>query len=260
MKKSVITLLLLIGGLSIEGKTIYIPVYNSYVFLQQGNDSVKVSSAKPSLELESFDKQFTLAVHHEEVTLEKVKAIKRANRTAGWSTFNTMLSVIAPGKRGSLFSRIQDIRQSSILLKMDKENANAEKVLSIEVWIDNNSDKELIVNDMIRGLAWYIRPKESLKFELSNPDLARLRVGDINNQSVCYATIGVGSMVNKWQVGWEDDESWIVAVYKKQVIEYEEYENLENYRRISKTDYSEKDMTIEEYKAFIKEQKRQNNR
>ena len=43
-------------------------------------------------------------------------------------------------------------------------------------------------------------------------------------------------------------------------IYYEEYENLENYRRISKTDYSEKDMTIEEYKAFIKEQKRQNNR
>ena len=245
MKKIVVFIFLFIGVLNIGGKTTYIPTYSSYIYLQQGNDSITVSNIKASLELESFDKLFTISVHHEEMSEEKVKSIKRAKAKAGWSTFNTVMSVLAPGQRGSIFSRIQDVRQSTTLLKMDKDNANSEKVPRIEIWVDNNSNKELIVNDMIRGLAWYIRPKESIQFEIANPEVARLRVSDIDNHNIQYATICVGSTIRKENLAWEDDDCWII-------YEYIDYPSIINYTYISKDDFTTRDLTLEEKKRVEK--------
>lgn len=245
MRKIAVLLLIFIGTLNIGGKTTYIPTYSSYIYLQQGNDSTIVSNIKASLELESFDKLFTISVHHEEMSEEKVKSIKRSKAKAGWSTFNTVMSVLAPGQRGTIFSRIQDVRQSAKLLKMDKDNANAEKVLGIEIWVENNSDKELIVNDMIRGLAWYIRPKESIQFEISNPEVARLRVSDIENKNIQYATICVGSSVRKENLAWEDNDCWII-------YEYIDYPSKINYTYISKDDFSTRALTLEEKRRVEK--------
>ena len=254
MKKIVITLILLIGCLTIKGKTTYIPTYYSYIHMKQGEDTVSINGNRISLEMTSYDKRFTVSVHHEDVTHEKVKAIKRAKAAAGWSIFNTVMSTIAPGKRGSIFSRIQDYRQAAMLTKMDVENANAEQVLEVEVWIDNNSDNELIVNDMIRGLAWYVQPHQSIQFEVSNPEVACLRISDISNSMIEFVTVGAGSSVTKEYISYEDDDCWVADIYPSN------YSNDMHrvpiaYKWINKTTYETKRLSINEFHKFKKEVK-----
>ena len=254
MRRSVITFLLLIGCLSIVGKTTYIPTYHSYIHIKHGEDTVSISGNRISLEMPSFDKRFTVSVHHEDVTHEKVKAIKRAKAAAGWSMFTTVMSTIAPGRRGSLFSQIQDIRQASMLTKLDAENAKAEQVLEVEIWIDNNSDSELIVNDMIRGLVWYVQPHESIQFEVKNPEMANLRVSDLNNSNVEYVTVGVGSSIRKEFISYEDDDCWVADIYQKD-LSVNEHRVPIAYNYINKTTYETKRLSIREYNEFKKEVK-----
>lgn len=255
MRKTIISLILLIGCLSIEGKTTYIPTYNSYIQIKQGEDTMSINGNTMSIEMLSFDKRFTVSVHHEDVTHEKVKAIKRAKAAAGWSMFSTVMSTIVPGKRGSIFSRIQDFRQASMLTKMDAENANAEQVLEVEVWIDNNSDTELIVNDMIRGLAWYVQPHQSIQFEVNNPEVACLRVSDLNNSMIEFVTVGAGSSVRKEYISYEDDDCWVADIYQKD-LSVNEHRTPIAYNYINKTTYETKRMTLSEFYKFKKEIKK----
>ncbi len=240
--------------MSIEGKTTYIPTYHSYIHIKQGEDTISVFGNMISLEMTSFDKRFTVSVHHEDVTHEKVKAIKRAKAAAGWSLFSTVMSTIAPGRRGSLFSRIQDIRQAVVLTQMDAENAKAEQVLEVEIWVDNNSDTELIVNDMIRGLVWYVQPHQSIQFEVGNPELANLRISDINSNNIEFVTVGVGSSVRKEFISYEDDDCWVADIYQKD-LSVNEYRTPIAYNYINKTTYETKRLSIREYNEFKKEVK-----
>lgn len=254
MKKLLITLILLFGWLTIESKTTYIPTYYSYIHIKQGTDTFAISGKRASLETYSFDKRFTVSVHHEDVTHEKVKAIKRAKAAAGWSLFGTVMSTIAPGKRGSVFSRIQDFRQASLLTMIDAENAKAEQVLEVEIWIDNNSDNELMINDMIRGLVWYLQPHQSIQFEIGNPDMASLRISDINNSMIEFVTVGAGSSVKKEFISYEDDECWVVDIYRKNVSIDMPTEPVA-YNWISKTSFESKKMSISDFNEFKKEMK-----
>ena len=49
-----------------------------------------------------------------------------------------------------------------------------------------------------------------------------------------------GNTTTKWEVGWEDDTEWIVAVYKS--MNTPDQAPLLGYKRISKSDYSERDI------------------
>ena len=66
-----------------------------------------------------------------------------------------------------------------------------------------------------------------------------------------------GNTTTKWEVGWEDDTEWIVAVYKS--MNTPDQVPLLGYKRISKSDYSERDMTVNDflkYKRNAKETRR----
>ena len=255
MRKAFFSLILLIGCLTIQGKTTYIPSYYSFIQIKQGEDTVSINGNRMSLEMLSFDKRFTVSVHHEDVTHEKVKAIKRAKAAAGWSMFSTVMSTIVPGERGSIFSRIQDFRQASMLTKLDAENAKAEQVLEVEVWIENNSDNELIVNEMIRGLVWYVQPHQSIQFEVGNPELVSLRVSDIGNNRIEFVTVGAGSSVKKEHISYEDDDCWVADIYKKSMSNDTPLVPIA-YKWINKTTYETKRMSIHEFHEFKKEVKK----
>jgi len=130
------------------------------------------------------------------------------------------------------------------------------ETLGIELWIENISDSELMINDMERGLTWYILPGQSANFKVNNPEVTRWRICKVNTNVVRYVTAAAGSSVKKWEIGWEDDECWVVAVFKKGT--FHELENQIGYRRISKADFSETEMTIQEFDKFKKEKKKEN--
>lgn len=59
-------------------KTTYIPVYRTFIQINAQNDSIIESSKLMTAELISQDNTIRIYVQHEDVTKEKVKAIKRA--------------------------------------------------------------------------------------------------------------------------------------------------------------------------------------
>ena len=260
MKTKVLFLALLaqMCCLTAMAKTTYIPTYKSYIHIVNGTDTVSVDGILPELEMAEANGLFTIRFEHEEVTKEKVKDIKRAKRAAGWAGFAAVMSGVSTAfSDNSLqyFIRSTNTRIATDLTTIYAANAENEQILTIELWIDNPTDSELMVNDMERGLTWFILPKQSMNLKVNNPEAARLRISDAHNGFVRYVTAAAGSSVKKWNIGWEDDECWVVEVYKDNSPHIPE--NQICYRRISKIDFSESDMSIPDFSVFKKEKKKE---
>ena len=58
-------------------------MYRSMIRIEQGNDTIFDTNKKISLELASGDAMFRVSVNHEDMTLEKIKEIKRSKAAAG---------------------------------------------------------------------------------------------------------------------------------------------------------------------------------
>lgn len=257
MKRRIISILIaLLFVNSLTAKTTYIPIYRSYIHIVNGTDTSVVSNNLMDLETADESGMFKIYVEHEDVTKEKVKAIKRAKRTAGWATFSAVMSGISTAfSRNSLQYMIRSTttRIAAQLADIYNKNAHAEQNLLIDTWIENTSGEELMINDMERGLVWFIRPSEYLHLQLNNPDVANLRISDVHHNNIRYALVAVGSLVEKKEIEWEDNKCWIYGVWGN--IGFSEVRVINYYVRISKEDYSEKEMSIEEFKAYKKKEK-----
>ena len=82
-------------SLFVDAKTTYIPTYYSYLHIVTDCDTLAVTNNTDYLELTDPSGMFVIAIDHEEVTAEKVKAIKRAKRAAGWATFSAIVSGVS---------------------------------------------------------------------------------------------------------------------------------------------------------------------
>ena len=238
-----------------DGKTTYIPKYRSYIHIVNSTDTIVATSNIKELSLKDKTGMFSILVEHEDVTKEKVKAIKRAKRAAGWATVSAVMSGVSTAFSNNSLQymvRSTNTKFASQLAEIYNENAKAEEKLKIDMWVDNTSDEELLVNDMERGLTWYVLPRQSLHILLNNPDATHLRISDLRNNAIRYVSAMAGNMIYKGLVGWEDDDCWIISVYNNY-----DYENIrfDKYKWISKSDFSEREMTKEEFRAFTKDKK-----
>lgn len=89
--------------------------------------------------------------------------------------------------------------------------------LSIELLIENNSDEDIFVGDMNKGLAyWHIPSKGRLTIQLNNPNWFQLRVSNAYiydnierspdwKQKVAYVSVSGSGYVEKKNVEYEDD-------------------------------------------------------
>lgn len=250
MRKVLLLIAVLLSGVSAMAKSAYIPKYRTYIHIVDGSDTIVIANYLKDLELKDSRSMFNIAVEHEEVTKEKVKSIKRAKRAANLAAFSAVMSGASTAfSQNSLqyMVRSTNTRIASQLADIYSLNANAEQLLNIDALIENTSSEELIVNDMERGLTWYVRPSQSLKIKLNNPEVTNLRISDVHNNQVRYAMVTAGSVAEQWDIEWEDDSCWIVIIYK---VKYSDNKKIAHYKRISKEDYTEMDMTKEEYRAF----------
>ena len=257
MKKFCLLLLLVSIKITSIAKTTYIPTYESYIHIVNGCDTVAVTNNLMDLDLGETDGLFSIRIEHEDLTKEKVKAVKRAKRRAGWMTLSAVMSGVSTAfSRNSLQYMVRSTytRLASELASFYIANAKAEQTLKIDVWIENTSGEELMINDMERGLTWYLEANQEFHIQLHNPDAANLRISDVKNGCVRKATIIAGSIMKKWDISWEDDECWISPVYKEGEIH--KSDTLLHYVKISKADYSETEMSIDSYKSFSKEMKK----
>ena len=258
MKKYLSFLLFLTIGIMVEAKTTYIPNYKSYIHIVNGVDTTAVTNNLEVLELADQSGLFNIRIEHESVTKEKVIAIKRAKRSAGWMEFSAVMSGVSTAFSNNSLQymvRSTNTQVATQLADFYKTNANAEQILSIDMWVDNISGAEIMVNDMERGLTWYIQPNQSLHFKFKNPDASSLRISDVHNNNVKHVLAMAGSEVKKRTIEWEDDDFWVICI-SHPTGSYGQKE-IDKYVLMSKTDFSKKDMTVEEYEAFKKEIKKQ---
>lgn len=256
MKKYLLFLLFLTVGIMVEAKTTYIPKYQSYIHIVNGLDTMAVSNILENLELAEEGGMFTIRIEHEEVTKEKVKAIKRAKRAAGWMEFSAVMSGVSTAFSNNSLQYMVRSTNTQVAIELTdfyKANANAEQKLNIDMWIDNTSGAELLVNDMERGLVWYVQPSQSLHIKMNNPDVSNLRISDIHNNNVRFVIAMAGSKVKKWEIDYETDEFWFSPVYKPQ--QPHDSFNLLHYIRISKNDYEYNEMSVQNFKEFKKTNK-----
>lgn len=253
MRKIILLLVLLLHEMSLIGKTTYLPSYRSYIHIVEKDDTISVANMMPDLELSDRNSFFTIRIEHEDVTKEKVRAIKRAKRAAGWATFSAVMSGISTAFSSNSLEyliRSSNTQLTAELASIYSANAIAEEILGVYVWIDNTTNGELMVNDMDRGLMWCILPNQSLKLKVNNPEACRLRISDAKSDFIRYASVIAGSKVTKWTIAYEDEDCWIVPVYQEGKIQT--YENIIYFKRISKVDYTEDGMPTITFRDFMK--------
>ena len=258
---SFLVFILMYLPLTVQGKTTYIPTYRSFIQIKQGlNDSVMAQSNLGKLDLVAQDGSFSITLIHEDVDKQKVKEIKRAKAAAGWMTFAAIMSGVSAGfdatyNNNALTTYIGMRRTENIavLSGFMHDVANAEQRLTIDFFIDNLGEDELMVADLARGLTWYILPHTSMQFSLANPGIERLRISDLQHTSVKYADIIGGNSVRKVTLEWEDDNCWIVLWY----VESSESNpfGYQTYQYIDKATFESREMTLTELKEFKKNHK-----
>ncbi len=205
------------------------------------------------MELQEPTGLFRIWLDHEDVTHEKVKAIKRAKRIAGWMTFSAVLSGVSTAFSNNSLQYMVGSTNTQVLATLAgfyKANSNSEQTLSIDMWIENTTNKELMVCDLERGLTWWILPNQQMKLRLNNPEAANLRISDAKSENVRYASVLAGNKIRKIEVTYEDKDYFIFPVYKDYEIHKES--NLIKYVCISKEDFTETVMTPEEFKTYKK--------
>ena len=237
-----------------KAKKTYVPKYSAYISIICGNDTLSSAANSISLELAAKDGSFVIAVNHEDMSLNKIKSIKRAKAAAGWALFSTALSAFSTGLSSNsteYYSRLHDTMIASALTTIYNENANAEEILGIEAYIDNTYDEELMIADLDRGLVWFVKPHSSLFIKLNNPDMLSLRVSDIRNSSVKYVEIGAGSITKSTEIEWEDEDYWAFPLYERGPSAMgTTYTEVTGYSIVHKRDGTIQNMTKKEFKLF----------
>lgn len=79
---------------------------------------------------------FTIRIEHEEVTKEKLKAIKRAKRAAGWMEFSAVMSGVSTAFSNNSLQYMVRSTNTQVAIELTdfyKANANAEQKLNIDM-------------------------------------------------------------------------------------------------------------------------------
>ena len=105
----------------IKASTTYIPTYQSFISITTASgDSVRKEESG-CLTLSVRTEDFCISVVHEEITKEKVRAIKRKKAAAGWMAASTILSSVSALSSGSLAgfeARTANARLSGLMTKI----------------------------------------------------------------------------------------------------------------------------------------------
>lgn len=256
MKKVFILMIAMMLQHVVQAKITYIPSYSNYLHIVSGGDTVAVSNNLDTLELVDPEGMFVMMIDQEDVTKEKVKAIKRFKRAAGWSAFAAVMygtSTAFSNNSLQYMVRSTNTKTASVLADIYTHNAKEEEILEIDLWIENLTEGELMINDMERGLTWYILPRQSLKLRLNNPEAACFRISDPQSHYVRYASALVGSKLTRCEIDLETEYHWYIPIYKPNT-NYRN-ETLLKYIRIDKSNYAAEEISVDDFLIIKKEQK-----
>ena len=236
MKRSLLCMIIAVFSLTIQSKTTYIPLYNNKIILIEDGQIDSVWNRSRMLQLYSKDNLISCLIAQQVVSQELVKAIKRAKSEAGWAMVAAGMSSASAGfSRGQMNSgRVNGHTVSNYInsRELAKESfdasadatAHAEelKTLMVDLLVKNNSDKEMLITDMDRGLVWFILPHNEAVLPLAKGEECHFRVSSCSplDENVKYINASANSILEKYTIGLETDMFWYVPISEKTKKEF----------------------------------------
>jgi len=231
MKKAISSVILAALTLCMQAKTTYIPTYLNRIFIIENGQMDSLQNHQQMLQMDSKDNLISCFVVQQVVSPDLVKAIKQAKRTAGWLAVASGLSA-----GGSAFSEIQMFRgrprggyiagyvegrdmERGFDAASSEARAEAEnlKTLLVDLVVKNNSEKEMLITDMDRGLVWFVLPKQETILPLAKGEECHFRISSSSplDENVKYINVSADSNLEKYTVALETDLFWYVPISEK---------------------------------------------
>lgn len=218
-------------ALGLQAKTTYIPTYFNRIILIENGQMDSLTNHQQLLQMDSKDNLISCFVAQQVVSPDLVKAIKQAKRTAGWMAVASGLSA-----GGTAFSEVQMFRGrakggyiAGYVEGRDMERgfdaASAEaraeaedlKTLLVDLVVKNNSEKEMMITDMDRGLVWFVLPKQETVLPLAKAEECHFRISSCSplDENVKYINVSADSYLEKYNIALDTDLFWYVPISEK---------------------------------------------
>lgn len=233
MNRLILTLVAYLFAVSVQAKTSYIPTYHNRLLLIENGEVDSVANKAHSLVMPSKDGLITCTLAQQVVSQELVREIKRAKNAAGWAMVAAGLSSASAGfaqgqmntgyNRGWAVQNYIDARESTEASLAASANARAAaedfKTLLLDLVVRNNSQKEMIITDMDRGLVWFILPNCEARLPLLKDEECHFRISSCNpmDENVKYINALGTSTLEKYTISLETDFSWFLPINNKTV-------------------------------------------
>mgnify|MGYP006988928647 FL=1 len=268
MKKNLLTLIFVsLFAILIQAKTTYIPTYDNRILLIENGEVDSLANKAHSLRMSSKDGLITCTLAQQVVSEELVRDIKRAKSAAGWSMVAAALSSASEGMAQSQMNQGYNKGWAMQNYVNARENTNASlaasadaraqaedlKTLLLDLVVRNNSQKEMIITDMDRGLVWFVLPNCEVRLPLLKDEECHFRISSCNpmDENVKYINTLGTSTLEKYTIGLETDVSWYVPISNKALKGLRfETEQEDGYIRIVKETMAMSVVSEEEFRTI----------
>lgn len=230
-KVLILTMFVFIFAIHIQAKTTYIPTYDNRLLLIENGEVDSLANKAHSLMMSSKDGLITCTLAQQVVSEDLVRDIKRAKNAAGWAMVAAALSSASEGmaqsqmnsgyNKGWAMQNYVNARENtnaSLAASADaKAQAEDLKTLLLDLVVRNNSQKEMLITDMDRGLVWFVLPNCEVRLPLLKDEECHFRISSCNplDENVKYINALGTSTLEKYTVGLETDISWYVPISNK---------------------------------------------
>ena len=220
-------------SLTTQAKTTYIPTYDNRLIIMESGESNMKSNTSHTLLMQSMDSLVTISLAQQVVSQELVREIKRAKSAEGWAMVAAGFSSFSQGmaqsqmnnrsyhNKGWAMQNYIDSRENTKAAIEASAEAKAKsevlKTLLLDLVVRNNSQKEMLITDMDRGLVWFVSPSCEVRLPLIKDEESHFRISSCNplDENVKYINALGTSTLEKYTIGLETDRFWYVPISEK---------------------------------------------
>jgi len=272
MRKTIaLSLFTCIFATIIQAKTTYIPTYDNRLLLIENGEMDSLTNKAHTLVMSSKDGLITCTLAQQVVSQELVRDIKRAKSAAGWAMVAAAFSSASEGmaqsqmnsgyNKGWAMQNYVNARENTNASLAASADAGAKaedlKTLLLDLVVRNNSQKEMLITDMDRGLVWFVLPNCEVRLPLLKNEECHFRISSCNpmDENVKYINALGTSTLEKYTIGLETDTSWYVPISNKALkgLRFETRQK-DGYVRIVKETMAMSVITEEEFRAIKENQ------
>lgn len=227
--KRILFVPLFLLAITASAKQEKIPTYLSFVYWVQGTDTIYEENNTLLQESVSPDGTVIVRVRHED--WKNTVTDKSIARMAPWhaiiSRCRGIRAIVHQGKSNTdammPMKRVPGLMPNALNINnLSRVSEHYEMPYSCEYMIENNGNQEIVVNDLNRGLVWYVPAHSYLLLNMGKlPQACLLRIANTDplQPALKYVTIGNASLTMKFTVAYEDEDCWIYLLNEETTAE-----------------------------------------